>query len=161
MTRKARHLEIVIGTFLVLLGLVSSYLVYYDINWRFEFVQNYIDLSKEISVTNILLNWHLAIIVSLLLFFGGMLLTLSQKIGWYFAIISSIYSSLAWTLTSLISSDQDSSFSWIGYIIGLLFLLIVIFLFSKPIRTKYILNGQSYIVVIIAISVLFLDRFLV
>lgn len=160
MTRKARHLEIVIGTFLVLIGLISLYLVYYDINWRVEFVQNYADLNEEISVTKILLNWHLAIIVSLLLFFGGILLILSRKIGWYFAIISSVYSSVAWTLSSLISSDQDSTFSWIGYIIGLLFLIIVIFLFSKPIRAKYILNGQSYILVIIAISVLFLDRFL-
>lgn len=161
MTRNARYLEIIIGTILVLLGSLSSYLVYYDINSRVEFVQNYTDLSGEISVIKILLNWHLAMIVSLLLFFSGIFLILSRKIGWYSALISGVYCSISWTLNSLTLTSEDFPNYWVGYIIGLFFLVVVVFLLSKPIRAKYLPNGRSYILVIVVISILFLDSFLV
>lgn len=158
MPRNTRQLEILFAVFLILMGIVSSYLVYHDISSRIEFIRNYTDLPTERYWMKFLVNKHLEFIVNVLLLLGGVFLLLRLKIGWYFALIGCTYSFISWTMFALTSPENEPLLYWMDYAIGLLFLLMVFYFLGKSNRESYSINGRSYLIVIVGIAVLIVDR---
>jgi hypothetical protein len=161
MSRNVRHLEILIGIILIIFALFSCYGVYLGISWRIEYFEKYPQIYGGFSWSKIIALWHLNAITSLLLLFGGLFQVLGKKVGWYSVTIYSIYSAIVWSVVAVTLNADDSSYRWIGLAISISFLFNLVFLFFKPIRAKYQTNKKSFLIVLLGVSLLLIDRFLI
>lgn len=163
MTKKARHLEILIGICLILLGLGSAYLLYESLIWQIEFWNTHLTDKISLSWIRLIADHRLGIISTILFSSSGYLLLKSNKLGWYFATIVCFDHFLAFLALAIDShNDPDISISrWFSYSLSVLLLFLTGFLFSNQVRSKYDINLYSIIVVGAGIIMLFIDRFLI
>ena len=159
MTKNTRHLEIVIASLLLILGILFSYSIYTDIYWRIDYVNKVLVNPPPLSWNKIFLNWHLPTLICLMLLIGGILLILSKKLGWYLITIVCLKSLIGSIVFTINAGFQLSGFAWITVLTSVVFSLILVFLLSRQVRTKYKIDKISVFIVLLGVAVLIIDQY--
>ena len=151
--------EKVIGIILLLWSTIVLYNVIYVIA---GIIRSGYTSRTNVTYTSIALQNHLTIITGILCLFGSCMLFFKDKTGWMLCVITSFIYGVSLYMSAnskVIDGTLPASQYYKSYgAVALLFLVIFILLFLKPIRKNYQPTLKTWIIIGIAILIFFIDR---
>lgn len=156
MSKNARHLEILIGIIVLIMGLLAFCFGIFSILKRFEFHQTFPKNISEIFFT--IKYYSLLIIFPLLYSISGALLIARKKIAWIICVILNAEYVVMWLIFGLTNKNNYEDI-WFVYLLCSIYTLILIGLISKPSRVYYKPTFNNWAIIILTIILLLINRF--
>lgn len=120
--------------------------------------------SNNITYTDIIIDNHLNLLLSLAALYGGVALLFGSKEGWILSVITSLMFTISLFVSSRINAGNEvlpTAANFKGYgLLALIFLVILVMLLLQQIRSKYKPTNSQWKWMAIATVLLLLDKFI-